>query len=143
MSTTSESPPVGEFSLPVSISQASRTRRRFAALHSREGDPVDLNERTQGTLEELEERWRTFWRAAPNNNKERLEKSGSGEVGEKLWVDIVVKNPLDTELTLSDATILVKEIGQSEGGDAIPEGVEIEVVPEISLGSKERRTVCF
>ncbi|KAG8910809.1 hypothetical protein FRC00_007502 [Tulasnella sp. 408] len=143
ISTTSESPPVGEFSLPVSISQASRTRRRFAALHSREGDPVDLNERTQGTLEELEERWRTFWRAAPDNNKERLEKSGSGEVGEKLWVDIVVKNPLDTELTLSDATILVKEIGQSEGGDEIPEGVEIEVVPEISLGSKERRTVSF
>ncbi|KIO33692.1 hypothetical protein M407DRAFT_231895, partial [Tulasnella calospora MUT 4182] len=143
ISTTSESPPLGEFSLPVSISQASRTRRRFAALHSREGDPVDLSERTQGTLEELEERWRTFWRTTPNNNKERLEKSGSGEVGEKLWIDIVVKNPLDTELTLSDATILVKEVGQSEGGDEIPEGVEIEVVPEISLGSKERRTVSF
>ncbi|KAG8949630.1 hypothetical protein FRC04_008376 [Tulasnella sp. 424] len=143
ISTTSEPPPLDEFSLPVSISQASRTRRRFAALHSREGDPVDLNERTQETLEALEERWRTFWRAAPDNNKERLEKSGSGEVGEKLWVDIVVKNPLETELTLSDATILVRDIGQNEGGDGIPEGVEIEVVPEIQLGPKERRTVSF
>lgn len=55
----------------------------------------------------------------------------------------MVKNPLETELTLSDATILVRDIGQNEGGDGIPEGVEIEVVPEIQLGPKERRTVCL
>lgn len=137
-STAKDLPEVGHWKLPVPITQASSTRRRFAAIHSREGDLVDSDEATEDALEILQDRWRTFWRTVPGNNKEPLEQSGSGEVGERFWVDVVLRNPLDTDLFLSDVTLKLREVGK---GDESPEGVEVEVVPQISLNAKEQRTV--
>ncbi|KAG8904219.1 hypothetical protein FRB99_002083, partial [Tulasnella sp. 403] len=128
-----------DWKLPVPISQAALTRRRFAAIHSKQGDLVDSDQATQHVLEELEDRWRSFWRSSGSGGgKEPLEKSGSGEVGERFWVDIVVRNPLDCELTLGDVTLQVREDGKDDG---LPDCVEIEVVPEVTLGPKEQRTL--
>lgn len=130
----------GHLTLPVPICQASLTRRRFAAVSSRGGDPVDSDAATSQVLEELEERWKSFWRASPKQRKEALEKSNSAEVGEKFWVDVVLRNPLDTEISLTDVTLCVREVGRSDDSDA-PDGIEVESIPEISLNAKELRTV--
>lgn len=74
---------IGAFKLPAPICQASLTRRRFAALSSQGGDPLDSDAATASALEDLEERWHGFWRASPSYNKETLEKSNSAKVGEK------------------------------------------------------------
>ncbi|KAG8880663.1 hypothetical protein FRB97_000617 [Tulasnella sp. 331] len=129
--------------LPVPICQASLTRRRFAALSSQGGDPVDSDAATSQALEDLEERWQSFWRASPSYNKEAVEKSNSAEVGEKFWVDVVLRNPLDTEVFLKDVTICVREVGGKVADVGVPNGVETETKPEITLASKELRTVSF
>lgn len=137
-STAKDVPPSGHWKLPVSITQAGLTRRRFAAIHSREGDLVDSDEATENSLEVLQDRWKDFWRTVPKSKKEPLEQSGSGEVGERFWVDVVLKNPLDADLSLSDVTLVLREVGAEEGS---PDGVEVEVVPQVSLNAKEQRTV--
>ncbi|KAG8986225.1 hypothetical protein FRB93_005483 [Tulasnella sp. JGI-2019a] len=130
--------------LPVPICQASLTRRRFATLSSQGGDPVDSDVATGQALEDLEERWQTFWRASSSYNKEALEKSNSAEVGEKFWVDVVLRNPLDTEISLKDVTIRVKEVGVINCNHAdAPEGIEMEMKKEISLAAKELQTFSF
>lgn len=102
---------------------------------------MDSDDATGQAFEELEERWRTFWRASPSYNKEAVEKSNSAEVGEKFWVDVVLRNPLDTEVSLKDVTIRVREVGGQAADVSVPEGVELEKKPEISLAPKELRTV--
>ncbi len=57
---------------------------------------------------------------------------------ETFWVDLILRNPLDTEITLSALTVVVRD---SKSGDPVSEIVDVEVVDDITLNSRESRTV--
>ncbi|KAJ7071158.1 ER-golgi trafficking TRAPP I complex 85 kDa subunit-domain-containing protein [Mycena amicta] len=78
-----------------------------------------------GEWEEREETWTQFWKA--------LVKSGKATVNETFYVDLLLRNPLDTEVNLSKLTVLVDQ--------ASPPSVEVEVVDDITLGPGESLTI--
>jgi hypothetical protein len=58
---------------------------------------------------------------------------------EAFWVDLVVHNPFDSEVTLSDLTVVVA--GPADSPDWTPDLVDVEVLDEIVLDPRETRTV--
>lgn len=58
---------------------------------------------------------------------------------EAFWVDITLRNPLDTEVNLANPTVIV----ESSSGDAawVGENIAIDILEEIVLNAKELRTV--
>jgi hypothetical protein len=54
-------------------------------------------------------------------------------------VDLVVHNPFDTEVNLSELTVIVT--GIPSGSEWSPELVDVEILDEIILDPKETRTV--
>lgn len=59
---------------------------------------------------------------------------------ETFWVDLVLRNPLDVEVTLSGFTVGVRE-SSSEDGESAKEFVEVEIIDGIVLGAMDTRTV--
>jgi hypothetical protein len=57
-------------------------------------------------------------------------------LSERFWVDLILHNPLDAEVNLSNLTIVVEDANGEQVKD-----VEVEVVDAIVLGSKETQTV--
>ena len=104
--------------------------------------------------ERREEIWSTFWRT---RGKETLEKSGRAAVGgksgfvliadvmfyfhplEPFWVDIALQNPLDTEVTFTDLSLVVE--ARDQDTPWINKHVTVEPVKEVVLRAKENRTV--
>lgn len=56
------------------------------------------------------------------------------------WVDVIMKNPLDAEVSLSNVTVVVQEKSPSEG-TIISDFVEVEVIKEVTLGPKATTSV--
>lgn len=56
-------------------------------------------------------------------------------------MDLVVHNPFDAEVNLSDLTVVVT--GRSAGSEWTQDLVDVEILDEIILDSKETRTVNF
>jgi hypothetical protein len=54
-------------------------------------------------------------------------------------VDLVIRNPFNTEVNLSELTVIVT--GLPSGSDWTPELVDVEILDEIILDPKETRTV--
>lgn len=54
-------------------------------------------------------------------------------------MDLVVHNPFNTEVNLSELTVIVT--GLSSGSEWTPELVDVEILDEIILDPKETRTV--
>jgi trafficking protein particle complex subunit 8 len=54
-------------------------------------------------------------------------------------VDLVVHNPFNTEVNLSELTVTVTML--SSGSEWSPELVDVEILDEIVLGPTETRTV--
>ncbi|KAG2369466.1 ER-golgi trafficking TRAPP I complex 85 kDa subunit-domain-containing protein [Suillus spraguei] len=65
----------------------------------------DSVEGEQCEWETREEIWSSFWR---HRGKEKLERSGNAAVEEPFRVDITLRNPLDTEVTLANPTVIVE-----------------------------------
>ena len=63
-------------------------------------------------------------------------------VVELIWVDLVLRNPLDAELNLTEISLVVHEKSGAEltSTDAF---VEVQTIDEIILGPRESRTVGF
>src|ERR1700721_1444599 len=64
---------------------------------------------------------------------------------EQFWLDLVLRNPLDAEVNLSNLTIAVKCKGVDESSSARTY-VDVELIDDIVLGYRETRTVrwfCF
>ena len=63
-------------------------------------------------------------------------------VVELIWVDLVLRNPLDAELNLTEISLLVHEKSGAEltSTNAF---VEVQTIDEIILGPRESRTVGF
>ncbi len=129
----------------VSFCQVRQTRVRLPG-DAIEGDP----ERWQ----HLEENWASFWRP---QGKERLEQSGKAAVNgtllqtleirfihggsiEAFWIDLVLRNPFNVEVTMTNLTALIKDTG-CEDPQSSYDYIETEVVDELTLNSKETRTV--
>ena len=58
---------------------------------------------------------------------------------EAFWVDLVIHNPFDTEVNLSELTVIVT--GFPSGSEWSPELVDVEILDEIVLDPKETRMV--
>lgn len=52
-------------------------------------------------------------------------------------MDLVLQNPLDTEVNLSNLTVIV----QTSDTDSIEDSVEVEIIKEVTLGAKETSSV--
>lgn len=135
-----------DLELPIRFALPSRTHVRLArdSVHGEQSD-----------WEIREEIWSSFWKP---RGKERLERSGKAAAGgdspysrafrprklisclEAFWVDINLRNPLDTEVNLANLTVII----ESSSGDTawIRENIAIETLEEIVLNAKESRTVC-
>jgi trafficking protein particle complex subunit 8 len=50
-------------------------------------------------------------------------------VPELFWVDLVLQNPLDTEVNLSNLTLIV----QASHSDPTDDSVEVEIIKEVTL----------
>lgn len=59
---------------------------------------------------------------------------------EAFWVDINLRNPLDTEVNLTNLTVII----ESSSGDTawVRENITIETLEDIVLNGKESRAVC-
>lgn len=56
---------------------------------------------------------------------------------ELFWVDLVLQNPLDTEVNLTNLTVIV----QTSHTDSTEDCVEVETIKEVTLGAKETSSV--
>ncbi|PSS37571.1 hypothetical protein PHLCEN_2v587 [Hermanssonia centrifuga] len=131
--------------LRVSFCQVRQTRVRLPG-DAIEGDPE--------SWQHLEENWASFWRP---QGKERLEQSGKAAVNgtllqtleirfihggsiEAFWIDLVLRNPFNVEVTMTNLTALIKDTG-CEDPQSSYDYIETEVVDELTLNSKETRTM--
>ncbi|KAF8846247.1 hypothetical protein BDN67DRAFT_986591 [Paxillus ammoniavirescens] len=98
--------------------------------------PRDSTSGDQSEWERKEDTWRSFWRP---RGKETLEKSGKAAVGESFWVDVALRNPLDTEVTLVNLAPVLE--AKDRDASWIEENIDVESMGEIILSAKESRTV--
>ncbi|KAI0721227.1 ER-golgi trafficking TRAPP I complex 85 kDa subunit-domain-containing protein [Cerioporus squamosus] len=117
-----------QLQLPITFCQAKQTRVRF---------PGDAVEGDAATWDKLEEDWAIFW---SSRGKEKLTKSGKAAVDETFWVDLVVRNPLEVEVSLSSLTVVLRE-ASGKDAETAPEFVEVEVIDDVVLGPRDTRTV--
>jgi len=96
----------------------------------------DSVEGEQSEWETREEIWSSFWK---HRGKEKLERSGNAAVEEAFRVDITLRNPLDTEVTLANPTVIV----ELSSGDAawIRDNITIETAEDTILYANESRTI--
>ncbi|KAG6818052.1 hypothetical protein H0H87_009207 [Tephrocybe sp. NHM501043] len=127
--TTQESKELTDLKLPFAFCLERQTRLRLAS---------DAQGGSSGVWETREEQWKTFYKTL--GRKEGLSASGKASVNERFWVDLVVRNPLDTEVNLSNLTLTVRE---ADAKDPSPSTsfIEVEVIDDVVLGAKESRTV--
>jgi trafficking protein particle complex subunit 8 len=59
---------------------------------------------------------------------------------ETFWIDLAIRNPLDTEVNLSNLTVTVREPSSTDATAAVAY-VDVEIIDDIVLGAKETRTV--
>ena len=60
---------------------------------------------------------------------------------ETIWVDFVLKNPLQVDVELTDLTVVVNEAGKTQANEPQEGLVEVEEIDKISLAPGEQRTV--
>jgi trafficking protein particle complex subunit 8 len=61
-------------------------------------------------------------------------------LSETFWVDVVLENPLDTEVNLSEVTVFVEELHSNEW-ISVKDSTQSEIIEDIILGPKETRLV--
>ncbi|KAG5647603.1 hypothetical protein DXG03_008956 [Asterophora parasitica] len=100
---------------------------------------LDATQNSEDTVWEAREgQWKTFSKSL--GRKEGLSSSGKASVDETFWVDIVLRNPLDTEVNLSNLTVAVHELNAQDPSSSTS-FVEVETIEDIALGPEESRTV--
>ncbi|KAJ7038336.1 ER-golgi trafficking TRAPP I complex 85 kDa subunit-domain-containing protein [Mycena alexandri] len=112
---------------PFTFCLQNQTRVRLPRDSQEEGG-VDWSSR--------EEDWIKFWKG--RGGVEPLAKTGKVAVDETFFVDLVLRNPLDAEVNLSDLTIIVEE---SKDASTSKTFLDVEIVEDITLGPRESRTV--
>ncbi|KIY70143.1 hypothetical protein CYLTODRAFT_392434 [Cylindrobasidium torrendii FP15055 ss-10] len=110
--------------LPFGFCVPKHCRTRLAG-GSGQGDKAEWEKR--------ENEWNVFWKQ--QGRTESLIKGGRVAVEETFWVDVSLHNPLDTEVNLSQFTVLVEE-SNSEGPST---SIDVETIDDVLLGPKESR----
>ncbi|KAF8917701.1 ER-golgi trafficking TRAPP I complex 85 kDa subunit-domain-containing protein [Mucidula mucida] len=87
--------------------------------------------------EKREEDWSSFWKQ--NGGSEGIAKGGCAAVDETFWIDISLRNPLDTEVNLSHFTVIVEEANLQPSTSK--HAIEVETIDDIVLGARESRIV--
>ncbi|KIP12403.1 hypothetical protein PHLGIDRAFT_27246 [Phlebiopsis gigantea 11061_1 CR5-6] len=113
--------------LPVKFCQPKETRLRLPG-NAMDGNPENWKR--------LEEDWTSFWRP---RGQEHLQSGGKAAVGDTFWIDLVMRNPLNVEVTISGLTAVVKDAKAPESPS--PGFVEVEVIDDLTLGARETRTI--
>jgi hypothetical protein len=67
-------------------------------------------------------------------------KTKTYQITENFWVDLVLRNPLDVDVNLSNLTVTVQASDSNPASDA-SESLEVEVIDDIHLNALESRTV--
>ncbi|KAJ7783643.1 ER-golgi trafficking TRAPP I complex 85 kDa subunit-domain-containing protein [Mycena maculata] len=117
-----------DLKLPFTFCLQNQTRIRLSR---------DTQEDGGDEWQSREESWKTFWKE--RGGTEGLAKTGKATVDEPFYVDLVLRNPLDTEVNLSNVTIVVRE--SHLDASLSMEFLDVEVVEDIILGPRESRTV--
>ncbi|KAI0036617.1 ER-golgi trafficking TRAPP I complex 85 kDa subunit-domain-containing protein [Vararia minispora EC-137] len=117
-----------EFKLPITFCDYTKSRLRLA------GDSIGGD---ACIWEAREESWRLFWRTRGN---ETLLKTGKAAVNEIFWVDLVLHNPLNVEINLSNLTLIVRDATDPRATTSV-ESVDVEVMADLALGAKETCTI--
>ncbi|KAJ7492750.1 ER-golgi trafficking TRAPP I complex 85 kDa subunit-domain-containing protein [Mycena latifolia] len=118
-----------DLKLPFTFCLQSQTRLRLPR-DSQENGGVDWQSR--------EEDWMKFWKG--RGRTESLTKAGKVAVDETFYVDLVMRNPLDAEVNLSNLTVVVQD-SHSENGSTSQSFLDVEVVQDVILGPRQSRTV--
>ncbi|KAF9455059.1 hypothetical protein P691DRAFT_800071 [Macrolepiota fuliginosa MF-IS2] len=116
--------------LPFKFCQVKQSKLRF---------PGDGAFASSAVWEKREGDWRAFWRS--RGGKEGFVKSGSIVVGETFWVDLVLRNPLDAELNLTNLTLVVRDMDASQLEGESDQLVDVDTIEEVVLAPREFRTV--
>ncbi|KNZ75648.1 hypothetical protein J132_02422 [Termitomyces sp. J132] len=127
--TSPESKQLNDLKLPFTFCLTQQTQLRLAG---------DMQDRASGVWEAREESWKSFSKSL--GRTEGLSASGKASVNEVFWVDLVLRNPLNTEINLSNVTVTVQECSAQDLSSPTS-FVEVEVINDIVLGAKELRTV--
>ncbi|PBK77412.1 hypothetical protein ARMSODRAFT_280722 [Armillaria solidipes] len=85
-----------------------------------------------------EEDWVRFRKE--RGSSEGLAKGGHAAVDETFWIDLALRNPLDTEVNLSEVTVVVEESKKQEPSSS-KQFVDIQTVDDVVLGPKESKIV--
>ncbi|KAF8913001.1 ER-golgi trafficking TRAPP I complex 85 kDa subunit-domain-containing protein [Gymnopilus junonius] len=115
--------------IPVKFCVRKQTRLRF---------PTESSDDNANFWTSRQEDWKMFWRS--RGGKENVVPAGKASTNELFWVDLFLHNPLDTEVNLSNITLAVQELDPS-GSAQVEDLVEVEVINDVVLGSKESVTV--
>lgn len=118
-----------DLQIPIRFCVEGQTKIRF---------PTDSVNDDARSWDELEETWRTFWKS--RGGKEGLVDRKKACTGELIWVDLVLRNPLDAELNLTEISIVVHEKSGAELTLANA-FVEVQTIDEVILGPRESRTI--
>ncbi|TCD62768.1 hypothetical protein EIP91_006412 [Steccherinum ochraceum] len=111
---------------------------RFCQIkHTRIRLPGDALNGDADEWKTREDDWAAFWKP---KGGEKLHMGGRAAVDETFWVDLAIRNPLEVDVTLSALTILLRDASSPETSDRL-DFVEVEVVDDIQLGSREARTI--
>ncbi|KAI0697133.1 ER-golgi trafficking TRAPP I complex 85 kDa subunit-domain-containing protein [Cytidiella melzeri] len=114
--------------LPITFCRAKESRLRLP------GDAV-VGEPHSWKI--LEEEWEQFWRP---RGRERLEQGGKAAVNEPFWYDLVMRNPLNVDVSLCRLSLVVKE-ADAAGVVSASDFVTVEILDDITLGVNETRTI--
>ncbi|KAG6819496.1 hypothetical protein H0H93_011310 [Arthromyces matolae] len=126
--TSSESTQLSDLKMPFAFCVAHQTRMRLAD---------NMQDGELDVWDTLKKQWKTFAKSLPC--MQELLVSGKAAVNEVFWIDLVLRNPLDTEVNLANLTLIVQEA--NENTPTSSPFVEVGVIKEIVLSGKETRTV--
>ncbi|KIY45752.1 hypothetical protein FISHEDRAFT_66805 [Fistulina hepatica ATCC 64428] len=107
-----------DFKLPFQFCQVEETRFQFPR--------DDFNVRAS-KWQEREELWTDFRRS-------------QGHKEQTFWIDLVLRNPLNTDVTLSNVTVRVRE-SNSDDASSSKAIVEVGIIDQIILGPKDSCTI--
>ncbi|KIK70846.1 hypothetical protein GYMLUDRAFT_235261 [Collybiopsis luxurians FD-317 M1] len=128
-STSSSTEQLNDLTLPFTFCIPRQSKLRF----SNDDHEGDLSE-----WEKREETWNNFGKSRGMNY--RIATESKAYVNEPFWIDLVLKNPLDVDITLTSLTI---EVQETDGHDpsSSKSDIEVEVVDNVTIGAKEIRTI--
>ncbi|KAJ6519689.1 ER-golgi trafficking TRAPP I complex 85 kDa subunit-domain-containing protein [Mycena sanguinolenta] len=118
-----------DLKLPFALCVQTQTRLRL---------PRESQQDEGEEWQNREEAWVKFWKG--RGGAQNLTKTGKVVVDETFLVELVLRNPLDTEVNLSNVTVVVKD-SQSEDASASKSSLDVEVLEEVTLAPRESRTV--